>query len=1088
MAPAPLLALALALAPAAPAQGAGPEKLRRADIPVALVLSGGVSLGSYEAGLAWAVVRFSRYASSQPLAAGLGAPRLVAVTGASAGSINALLSALLWCSAPEGEGDESVDQNLLHDLWTPVGLDGLLPDGSGAYLPGDGLLSTRPLLEGLDRFERGLARRRFRPGCRLPVGITVTREKPAEQEVGGLTVRTQRFVLPWRLEVGADARARVFSQRLGEAKERPDVLEMAGSERDGAEGTLSWPQVTQGILASAAFPLAFRARELCDCSARCPPANQVKSGTCEGPRGPMTNLSCPARSPQGEPLTLCSNHYVDGGIFDNTPVGLGVGLTESVSATQPLQPVEYVYIDPDVRRLTPAASERTVSPAATPSPASGQNLEDVARLAGGLVATARTEDLARTLQDGVWNATTRNLLYETAAALESFASVQRDVAVRIGTSSPAPGVTPGEALPGAGRRGAMGRALLRCFPERAADAGAVRACARELAEVTAGSAPRDEGGLPTEQEVVLLAEAMRDVATRSLRGPPTWTAGEAELFAQKMRIGAVGMTFLAEEMTGVARGAIPEPRLTQFRAALLDTVQLGRAIGVEVAHLANAAVLERLDALAADPAAGPAAGRAAAAIRAAPDLLFVPDDLRPVLDALERTPAAERVDPLLHALVGFAPALQAEIVRVNRLARAADALQLTRSERSMVVSSRFAPIAGSQLGNFGAFLDRPFREYDYEAGVYDASHAIAVAMCEADAVTGAPRPVRDRASPTALDLRAPETQRCVGVAMGEVLRALEVDRSATAGHVVRRLAIAELEAWLGEPRAARVREDATWAWLEAPARAPPDEGVATVADVLLSSRVACGGSTPGTCIRELPFSEFLAALRARGYRPADREMRALVEDADTWTRRTLRRLLDRSYERELARPGSGDLGPAVLLAHRVGELWLRSPEGSGPYPRLVLDPSTIPSEARGTVSGWRNLAAHLVPYRLDLDVARGGVSASWLDPTLWLGARASLVAELTPFSYEASHERVSSSLALLPTGRVAGLEIGAGPKASIRWTDGSTSVGACARVSFFQHRLSLVLGSDSFSDRDRALYVGIGVSDLNGALFWLLGG
>jgi hypothetical protein len=42
-----------------------PEPLRRTDIPLVLVLSGGVSLGSYEAGLSWAVVRFSLGARGQ---------------------------------------------------------------------------------------------------------------------------------------------------------------------------------------------------------------------------------------------------------------------------------------------------------------------------------------------------------------------------------------------------------------------------------------------------------------------------------------------------------------------------------------------------------------------------------------------------------------------------------------------------------------------------------------------------------------------------------------------------------------------------------------------------------------------------------------------------------------------------------------------------------------------------------------------------------------------------------------------------------------------------------------------------------------
>src|SRR5262249_46970423 len=38
------------------------------------------------------------------------------------------------------------------------------------------------------------------------------------------------------------------------------------------------------------------------------------------------------------------------------------------------------------------------------------------------------------------------------------------------------------------------------------------------------------------------------------------------------------------------------------------------------------------------------------------------------------------------------------------------------SERRLLLSTRFAPLAGSQLANFAGFLDRPFREFDYYAG------------------------------------------------------------------------------------------------------------------------------------------------------------------------------------------------------------------------------------------------------------------------------------------------------------------------------------------------------------------------------------
>ena len=82
------------LASASPA-----EEEARLEDGYALTLSGGVSLGSYEAGLNWALVRVFRAEMREMLLRRR--PRLVGITGASAGSINALLAAALSCETEE---------------------------------------------------------------------------------------------------------------------------------------------------------------------------------------------------------------------------------------------------------------------------------------------------------------------------------------------------------------------------------------------------------------------------------------------------------------------------------------------------------------------------------------------------------------------------------------------------------------------------------------------------------------------------------------------------------------------------------------------------------------------------------------------------------------------------------------------------------------------------------------------------------------------------------------------------------------------------------------------------------------------------
>ena len=41
----------------------------------------------------------------------------------------------------------------------------------------------------------------FRPGCKVPLGVTVTRVKPALLQVGEVPVQNQRFYIPFELRV-----------------------------------------------------------------------------------------------------------------------------------------------------------------------------------------------------------------------------------------------------------------------------------------------------------------------------------------------------------------------------------------------------------------------------------------------------------------------------------------------------------------------------------------------------------------------------------------------------------------------------------------------------------------------------------------------------------------------------------------------------------------------------------------------------------------------------------------------------------------------------------------------------------------------
>lgn len=85
-----------------------------------LTISGGISLGAYEAGFNWALVELMKRKRDKY--------QLDVITGASAGNINTILSAILWCKNYNVDNEKnSIFNNLFWNTWIPVGLDVLFP-------------------------------------------------------------------------------------------------------------------------------------------------------------------------------------------------------------------------------------------------------------------------------------------------------------------------------------------------------------------------------------------------------------------------------------------------------------------------------------------------------------------------------------------------------------------------------------------------------------------------------------------------------------------------------------------------------------------------------------------------------------------------------------------------------------------------------------------------------------------------------------------------------------------------------------------------------------------------------------------------
>ena len=1039
------------------------------DDPVTFTISGGASLGVFEAGLAWGVVRFLQEAHTGEFRPAHFRPRLATVTGASAGAVNAFLAATFWCERPDRRGN--VDSNLLLDAWLDLDASALLPRGYEGYGVGDGLLAAAPL-ERVGRMLRTIvfgpgADGRFEPGCRVPIGITVTPFEPRLRDVAGLSASTRRLVLPWRLEVGAEGEVTVRRQALPGAEVEDDVLVLDGIPGPGEAEPFRPEVVVEALLASTAVPVAFAPRRLC------------------------------AHSPAGVEPSPC-RLYVDGGIFDNAPLGLEADLAEGAVGGRLLHPITSFLVDPERRRLGLPAPESVAD--ATPATLTSQ-----LRLFQNLLGAARSAELARAASSRGWNRTTERLVRGASGVAVEIAELY---------AASAPAAAPDQedriskpGLQGHVDRATFGRALAGCLERLTAGAdGGQAPCTRDVLALELSSAVPGTEPLSPEEVIGLaerLAAFLRIVPARSAaeRGSPGPAVRQRALQVPAF-MAAAAFLFLADEVQRISASGMPDPELRRFRSAVLEPVRRsGAAFGLfdlvlrerfdeQLANVARVAPPSVADAVqrAREGLAGSVRGGGfdadviAAATAASADAVA-----RGAWDAAAATAAWRGVRQVLEARTR---ALELS-ARLAVLRRDANALaEGDRPEHTLYLSSRFAPLAGSQLAGFAAFLDRPLRRYDYYAGVYEAVHLLAVGMCTNEPpVEGGEEPVRLQSDPAELDLNQPATQRCLGQAMRHVVDALGLRASPQASRVVATLARLELAAWLGSSTRERLlRAEPSWAWMDDLGGPPPGDPVVAVLAALTAGKALCrSGDTEALCPAELPFEDFLAALEAQGYRPTSPTMVAAMRDPSAWWAEVLARLSDRALavERSAASsPGpmsdtiSAALGVASLLSHRAAM--------RGPTPRFILDPSTIPGPTPDGHGGelWAVLS-HVVPYRLSLDFAHGGFGAAWIEPELRLAPWLSVQSTLEEIGYRSGTGWTSAAGGLV-VAHAAGLSVGAGPRAWFDWRGGS-GLGAEARVAVLQDRLAFGFGVRDARPgaRDRGWFLTVSVADLNGLFFWL---
>jgi hypothetical protein len=333
---------------------------RSAQPPASITISGGVSLGAYEAGLVYYVVETMRL---NPAAA---TPRIV--TGASAGSVNGFMTILQSCGAAVADPTAS----LLWNAWIPLGLRKLHVPGQAQPTSAFSRAAFDAPLELIFRaWSAGLPE-----SCDAVFGLSVTRLIPRVVTTGG-----ERLQLP---RVEEHFVVRVQGRGVGKPPRLTNYVDPRWPGEQALlpeeNGEVLFAGLVDALFASTAFPGAFPPQAIRHC---------VVTG---GPSG----VRCPVDKAQ-------TDLFVDGGVFDNTPVRLASRVAAAGLREEGATGARWVDApDLSVRNLLPSLVVAYVSTEASTFPEVVETRQDeeirtllgvAAQVGVSFLTTARAKNL-----------------------------------------------------------------------------------------------------------------------------------------------------------------------------------------------------------------------------------------------------------------------------------------------------------------------------------------------------------------------------------------------------------------------------------------------------------------------------------------------------------------------------------------------------------------------------------------------------------------------------------------------------------------------------------------------------------------------
>ncbi len=214
-----------------------------------LIISGGISLGAYEAGYNWSLLKYLNYLKHHNKKSHI---KMHSIAGASAGAINAMMSAMAWCrDAQNVDKDNMIENNLFYNIWTEVDFEDLFIDKEFGTTDNKNKTSlfSRKKIEALSEniFEE-LNKPYYESECKIPFGFATTRVEPKISKIQDIEISNKLFHIPLYLEGKNDHRAKVTDNY---EISRDNTIHLSHN------GNPSKERVKKALFASSAFPIAF---------------------------------------------------------------------------------------------------------------------------------------------------------------------------------------------------------------------------------------------------------------------------------------------------------------------------------------------------------------------------------------------------------------------------------------------------------------------------------------------------------------------------------------------------------------------------------------------------------------------------------------------------------------------------------------------------------------------------------------------------------------------------------------------------------------------------------------------------------------